>query len=144
MAKSNTTFDLGALDTIEACNKPVEIEIKHPVTLVGTGVFFSIIGKDGDAYRSRVRAMADENLRRQAAGKSGSADASIDKLESKNIDALVAATSGWRTGDDPAVTIKGERLEFSAANARKIYTEILPIREQVGEAINDYANFMPA
>lgn len=137
-------FDLGSLDTIEACNKPVEIEIRHPVTLEGTGVFFSIYGKDSEAFRSRVRAMADETLRKQATGKTSAADASIDKLEAKNIDALVAATAGWRTGDEPAVTVKGERLEFSPANARRVYAELLPIREQVGEAINDLANFMPA
>jgi hypothetical protein len=80
-------FDLGSLDTIEACNKPAEIEIKHPVTLVGTGVFWSFVGKDSDIYRGRVRGMADESLRRQAMGK-GAADQTLDKLEAKNIDAL--------------------------------------------------------
>jgi hypothetical protein len=134
-------FDLGALDTIEACNKAAEIEIKHPVTMVGTGVFIKLVGKDSDVYRGRIRAMADESLRRQAAGKSGTADASIDKLEQKNIDALVAATVGWRTGDEPSVTVKGDKLDFNAANARRVYTQLLPVREQVAEAINDLANF---
>lgn len=153
MTKAAAAFDLSGLDTIEACNKPVEIEIKHPVSGVGTGVFVSIVGKDGDAYRSRVRGMADDSLRRSAMGKNAS-DTSIDKLEQKNIDALVAATTGWRTQapaligekpeSDPAVMMKGERLEFNAANARKVYSEILPIREQVSEAINDLGNFMPA
>lgn len=148
-------FDLGSLDTIEACNKPVEIEIKHPVTLMPTGVFISIVGKDGDIYRGRIRAMADESLRRQALGKSAAADNSLDKLEAKNIDALVAATVGWRTQEldviigktpesDPAITFKGERLEFSPANARRVYSELLPVREQVVEAINELGNFMPA
>jgi hypothetical protein len=137
------TFDLGSLDTIEACNKPAEIEIKHPVTLVGTGVFWSFVGKDSDIYRGRVRGMADESLRRQATGK-GAADQTLDKLEAKNIEAIVAATTGFRTGDDPAVVLNGERLEYSPANARRILTDILPIREQVAEGINDLGNFMPA
>lgn len=142
MSKNGTNFDLSSLDTIGACNKPAEIEIKHPVTLVGTGVFWSFVGKDSDVYRSRVRAMADESLRRQSQGKSSSADTTLDKLEAKNIDALVAATTGFRTGDEPAVTLNGERLEYNAANARRILADILPIREQVAEGINDLGNFM--
>lgn len=142
MSKVASKFDLNSLNTIDACNKPAEIEIKHPVSGVGTGIFVKVLGKDSDAYRSRVRAMADESLRRQAIGKSGSGDTSIDKLEAKNIDALVAATVGWREGDDPALDLGGERLEFNAANARKVYEAILPIREQVAEAINDLGNFM--
>ena len=144
MVKAAKKFDLSSLDTIAACTKPVEIEIKHPATLVGTGVFISVIGKDAPAYRNIVRGMADESLRRQAAGKTAMADTSLDKLEAKNIEALVAATTGWRDGDDPALELNGERLEFSPANARKVYAEILPIRDQVSEAINDLGNFMVA
>lgn len=144
MTAKKASFDASSLNTIDACNKPAEIEIRHPVSGVPTGLFISVVGKDSDTYRGRIRAMADESLRRQAIGKSASADTSLDKLEAKNIDALVAATAGWRTGDDPAVMLNGERLEFNAANARKLYMEILPIREQVAEAINDLGNFMPA
>jgi hypothetical protein len=144
MAKASSKFDLKNLDTIAACTKSVEIEIKHPATLVGTGIFIRVIGKDAPAYRNIVRGMADESLRRQAAGKAALADTSLDKLEAKNIDALVAATTGWRDGDDPALELNGERLEFNQANVRKVYAEILPIRDQVSEAINDLGNFMAA
>jgi hypothetical protein len=141
MAK--TSFDLGSLDTIEACNKPYEFEIRHPVSGAGTGVFWSVVGRDSDVYRSRTRAMADETLRKQAMGGKGSAE-TLDKLEQKNIDAMVAATTGYRTGDDPTVMLKGEKLDFSPVNARKVLSEILPIRDQVLEALNDLANFMRA
>jgi hypothetical protein len=40
--------------------------------------------------------------------------------------------------------LNGERLEYSPANARRILTDILPIREQVAEGINDLGNFMTA
>jgi hypothetical protein len=135
-------FDLGSLDTFEACNKPAEIEIVHPVNGAPTGVFFSVLGKDSDTYRGRVRALADEALRKQAFGKVQ--PEKIDDLEKKNIAALVAATVGWRTGDEPVVTVKGEKLEFSPANARKVYEALLPVREQVMEALNNLGNFMPA
>jgi hypothetical protein len=87
--------------------------------------------------------MADETLRKQAMGGKGSAE-TLDKLEQKNIDAMVAATTGYRTGDDPTVMLKGEKLDFSPVNARKVLSEILPIRDQVLEALNDLANFMRA
>lgn len=133
------TFDASDLDTIAACNRPVEIEIKRAVSGAGTGLFISVVGRDGDAYRSRVRAMADENLRRAG----GRSDVSLDKLEAKNIDALVAATVSWRSdGDDGHITLRGERLECTPPNVRRLYTEILPIREQVSEAISDLSLFI--
>lgn len=140
--KTAAAFDLGALDTTAACNKPFDVEIKHPVTGASTGVFISVLGRDSDAYRAIVRGMADESLKRQAMGKNS--DATLEKLEKKNIEALVAVTTGWRSGDDAAVTVNGERLEFTAANARKVYFDLLPVREQVAEAINALENFMPA
>lgn len=136
------TFDLGSLDTIEACNKPAEIEIKHPVTGAPTGVFISVLGKDSDTYRSIVRGMADETLKRQAMNRSS--DDSLEKLERKNIEALVAVTTGWRTDKEPTVTLNGDRLDFNPANVRKVYSALLPVREQVTEAINNLENFMPA
>jgi hypothetical protein len=135
-------FDLSTLDTIEACNKPAEIEIKHPVTGVPTGFFVSVVGKDSTTYRTIIRSLAEESLRKQAMGKAPTE--SLDKLEAKNIDALVAATVGWRTGDEPVAVLNGDKLEFSAANARKVYSAILPVREQVAEGLNDLGNFMPA
>jgi hypothetical protein len=44
MTKKAEAFDLGSLDTIEACNKPAEIEIKHPVTGAATDVFIQRAG----------------------------------------------------------------------------------------------------
>lgn len=132
-------FDLSAIDTIAACNKPVEIEIEHPVTKEKTGVFISVIGKDSDAYRSRIKAMANENLQRDALfSQRGKVDIpKIDKLEAKNIDTLVAATAGWR-----GVILDGETLDFTPENVRTVYARIIPVRDQVQEAVNDLENFM--
>lgn len=141
MTKAKASFNLSALDTISACNKPVEIEIKD-ISGAPTGVFFSVLGKDSDVYRGRVRALADEALRRQASGKP--AVEKIDELERKNIDALVAATVGWRTGVLPTLAWGDEQLEFSPDNARKVYAALLPVREQISEAINSVENFMRA
>ena len=141
MTKSES-FDLASIDTIAACNKPFDMELVHPVSRVGLGVFFSLVGKDSDIYRARVRAMADSRLR------GAKDDDSLDKLEAKNIDAIVAANVAWWTvvdgkKIDGIVTLGGEKLDFTPANQRTVFTKILPAREQAQEAINDLGNFMP-
>jgi hypothetical protein len=128
-------FDLAAIDTVAACNKPFELEIIHPVTGNGLGVFISIVGKDSDVYRKRIKALADESITRNARGKGMKL---VDKIEEDNIAALVAVTTGWRN-----VVLDGKALEFNPGNARTLYTRILPIREQVQEAVNNIENFMP-
>lgn len=137
MTKKND-FNLASLDTVAACNKPVEIEIKS-VTGQPTGFFISVLGKDSDTYRNIVRGMADETLKRQAMGKADAA--TLDKIEQRNIDALVAVTTGWRFGDSNTVPLDGQPLEFSPANVRKVYERLLPVREQVAEAVNDLESF---
>ncbi len=139
MTKSKV-FDISSIDTVAACNKPYELEIEHPTTKEKTGVFISIVGKDSDAYRQRVKAMANENMQRTAVlSQRGKTDIpNLDKLEAKNIDALVAATVEWRN-----MVMDGETLDCTPENVRKVYTRILPIRDQVQEAINDLENFMP-
>jgi len=136
---TKNAFDLSSIDTIAACNKPVDIEIEHPVSREKLGVFIQVVGKDSDIYRDRIRALANENMARDAfnarRGKQEVPD--IAKMEAKNIDVLVAATVGWK-----GVVLNSEELAFSAENARKVYQQILPVREQVTEAINDLENFM--
>jgi hypothetical protein len=130
-----TAFDLASIDTIAACNKATEIEITNPATGVGTGVFISVIGRDSDVYRSRIKAMANENIQREATGRRKTD--TIDALEAKNIGALVAATVSWRN-----VVLDGEALECTPENVRTVYKRILPVREQVQEAVNDIASFL--
>lgn len=143
-AKAKNRVMLGDLDTVAACNKPFEVEIRHPVTGEGTGVFFSVLGSHSDTWRNRVRAIADQALRNQAMGKAKVE--TLDAIEKKNIDALVAATVGWRHGDEQGrVELHpNEWLDFTPENVCRAYTELLPVREQVAEALNNLGNFMPA
>lgn len=139
MTTKTKGFDLGTIDTIAACNKPFDVEIIHPVTQEKTGVIFTVVGSDSDIYRAKIKALANENMRREAVARPGKIEIpNIDKMEAKNIDALVAATVGWKN-----VELDGEVLEFTPANVRAVYTRILPVRQQVLEAINDLENFMP-
>ncbi|MFA9200501.1 MAG: hypothetical protein ACEQR8_04825 [Cypionkella sp.] len=135
MAKAKS-FDIAALDTISACNKPAEVEIHHPATGAPTGVFISILGKDSDVFRARMRALADETIAAAAQGPRQ------DDAERRTVETLAAATTGWRTGDEQVLILSGERLEFSEANARRVYQTILPIREQASAAIYNLDLFM--
>lgn len=141
-ATKSPLADLSALDTVAACNVPREIELVHPVSRLGLGIFFTVVGKDSDVYRSRIRAMVDENLRRQNAGLPG--DTSLNKIEAKNIDTLIGATTGWRGPQGPGlVSFKGEELKFTPENLRRVFTELPEARNQVQEAVNDLSGFMP-
>jgi hypothetical protein len=140
MATKKSGFNLASLDTVAACNKPFEVEIKS-VAGDPTGFFVSVLGRDSDVYRGRIRALADESLRKSATGKAQAE--TLDKLEQRNIDALVAATVSWRFGDGNVVPLDDEELEFNPANVRKVYERLLPVRDQVSEAIGNLENFMP-
>lgn len=131
-------FDLTALDTTAACNKPHEFELVHPVTGDGLGIFISVLGKDSTAYRNKVRAFADQNLR------GSNQKLSLSDLEAKNVDALVAATVNWRStkAGEGKVIMNGEVLTFSHTNVRTVYASIEPVREQVQAQVNDLGNFM--
>lgn len=138
MGKAKKGFNLARLDTIAACNKPVEVEIKDTAG-TSTGIFISILGKDSDAVRGRLRDFADEEMNGDAFGRGGSES---DAGQRRMIETVVAATTGWRDGDKPSLEWGDERLEFTPDNARRVYAGILPIREQVSVAIFNLSLFM--
>lgn len=137
-ARKRGGFNLSKLDTIAACNKPVEVEIRDTAG-EPTGIFVSILGRDSDVVRGRMRAFAEEETHADASG-NGLSD--IDRADRRVIATLVAATTGWRDGDERVLEWGDERLEFNADNAAKVYAGILPIREQVSTALFDLSRFM--
>jgi hypothetical protein len=142
MSKAAKKFDLGDLDTVAACNKPAEINIKHPVTGDPTDVFVSALGKDSDKYQAAINRLAEEGMRSRAMGVKDD-DSAAGALKN-NIDILSQITTGWRTGDAPIVTVNGEDYEFSTVNAAKLYGKLKFVREQVLGGIFNLANFFPA
>ena len=56
--------------------------------------------------------------------------------------ALVACSTGWRTGDVRTLLFKGEELAFTAQNALLVYNALPWIKRQVDEGIGDLANFL--
>lgn len=152
-------IDLSELDTGAACDAGAEIEILHPKTRAGTGIFITVLGKDSEVFQEHQKHRLNERLRRDANNERRGKPAdppTAEEIEAKAIETLVLCTTGWRTEipvkdgkkgeveNKPCLLYKGEELAFNVANAKRVYTEILEIRRQVDNAIGDLENFMSA
>lgn len=139
MTKVKKVMDLGTISPRAACDKGFEFELRHPSDNEPLGAFITVTGKEGTAFQEHVREKANANLKRRfEAQRRGKEEVpTIEKVEKDSIALLVACTVSWRN-----IVLNGAELEFSEANARKLYAESW-IRGQVDEAIDDLGNFMP-
>jgi hypothetical protein len=142
-------MDIGKLDTVSACNAGAEIELMHPVTQKRLGIFVNVLGKDSDVCREHFRVTVNDNLRKAAMAKKRGKDEEVQTYEKsleRGIDLLVACTLGWRTVDDgqetPTITMNGEAMAYTKANAKRLYEAMPWIKTQVDEAIVDLENFI--
>lgn len=156
---ANQAIDIAALDTIAASDKGAEIELTHPTSNKPLGLFVTILGKDSQIFREYVRDKVNARLRDQASADRRNKPLppkTAEQADAEAVEALTLCTLGWRSqvrgpggklvegSESPAWTIAGEELTFSVANAMRVYTDFLWIREQVDNAIGDLENFMPA
>lgn len=149
-------FDLASIDTVRDCNVGADIELKHPTTSKGTGVFFTVLGRDSDAFRDHVKEQNDADERREFMARKRGREPEpklSDQQEAEAVDLLAAVITGWYTltpakkkGDPPTrkdtVNFGGEELAFSGLNAKKILRERLWVRRQVDAALGDMENFI--
>lgn len=139
------SFDLSSVDTVAACNKGTEIELKHPVTNEPTGVFWGILGRDSDAYREYFRELANARIRKEVMARKRGKDVEVETVEvaeAKAIELLVSCSTGWRSEDKPTLTFKGEELEFTVMNAKTVLEALPWVRRQIEDGIDDLENFM--
>lgn len=139
------TFDLASIDTVAACNKGVEIELKHPVTNEPIGIFWSILGSDSDVFREYMRELANARIRKEAMARKRGRDSEVDTVEmaeERTIELLTVCSVGWRSAEKPTITFKGEELEFNVPNAKKVLVGLPWVRKQIDEGIGDLENFM--
>lgn len=138
-------IDLGELDTVKACNDGAEIELRHPVTKAPLGVFWTVLGKDSDAFREHVRDTINDDLRRARNKKrTGDEAQTVEMAEQRALELLLVCSRGWRTGDQPVINLNGEQLTFSVSNAKRVLTAMPWVKDQIDAAIADLENFLKA
>lgn len=153
------TIDLADLNTTEGSDKGARVELVHPVSRVGLGLFFTVYGKHSQVYRDIVRDRIDHRVKREsyAARRNKQLDPrTAAEVEREALELLVSCTIAWDReettgeGDDarkevkPGWTFGGEVLDFNVPNAMNLYTNLVWVREQVDNAIGDLENFIPA
>jgi hypothetical protein len=140
------TVDLSTLDTTTACNSGAQIELRHPATNVPLGIFIGVLGRDSDVFKEYIRTSINSQLRKEAMAKKRGRDvdvATMEQREVESIELLVTCTTGWNSGDDnPTITMEGEALPFNISNAKRVYTKMSWIRDQVNQGIGDLENFL--
>ena len=158
MTKPNVeanSVDLADFDTGAASDAGTEIELQHPTTKKGLGVFFSVLGKDSQVFRDHVKERANARIRREAlASRRGKPldPPTADEADANAVELLTLCTTSWRSetkndkgevvSQEPTITLRGEKLAFNVANVQRVYTEQLWIRRQIDEAIGDMENFI--
>ncbi len=113
-------MDISNLETTDTA----ECVIVHPVTGVDTDIKITLYGVDSKKFR-------EVSLARARANREDDNDE-----DSREAD-LASVTLGWEN-----VELNGKELEFSHANAVKVYKLVSPIRNQVDSFIVKTANFL--
>ena len=100
-----------------------EVELKNPKTGDGLGVFITVAGPEHEKRRATLYA-AQRKTRKMLAKNKGAdpwkllAESDPEEEDEQVTDHLVACTLGWRNLD-----LNGAPYEFTAANARHLYTD---------------------
>jgi hypothetical protein len=142
---TTNALDLSCFDTVAASDRGAEVELVHLKTGEPTGIFFKVLGTDSQEWREHVNERANKRMLAQFRADRTRKELPAPTIEEATNDAimlLTRCTIGWRTGDEPTVTLNGEKLPFNSANVVRIYTEFPAVRQQVDEFIGDITNFM--
>lgn len=128
---------LSKFDTKTKAEKGVEIELKDIATGEGSGIFFTILGTDSDAFRDAELERSRDML---AMSKKRGKDykPSREEIDDGVCKILAACTVGWRGLEDD----DGEPIPFSTKAAEELYQKYPRIRDQINVAMADPANFL--
>jgi hypothetical protein len=107
--------------------KVAEVELENPLTGIGLGVFFTLLGPEHEVRRG-YKLTEDRRFRKTVEKGKPTLIDPADAVELE-LEQIIECTTGWRQVDkkDPAKTgpfieFNGELLPFSVENARKLYT----------------------
>jgi hypothetical protein len=161
-AAQPTGIDIFAIDPIAACEVGADIEITHPASQRGLGVFLKIIGNESDEIRAYAKRKVIEQTHKNFSKRSGRkpdaeqlAQQTVDRIfdRTSSVELAMVATKGWwryKTPDAEKAEERGrvetllfnnEELSFSADNLRKVLEARPWIATQVDTGVQELDNF---
>jgi hypothetical protein len=131
-------FDLAAFDTKKGAEAGFELQLVSPGDGAPLPIWITILGADSDAYEAAQMVNQRRLYGNLARGKRFNLTPEENKDQA--LDVLVAATKAWRTD----ATIDGKAWPaFSPIAVKEFYKRFPAFLEQVKQATEDRANFLP-
>ena len=122
-------------------DQPTEMELLHPVTKKGLGIYFQLLGADAKELRELEREQFDRQMARARRGKAGD----YDDLQEGRMALLLRVTRGWRSNDadGSVIVFDGVPILFTPDEARKLYSDVrfTWIKDQVIAFVSNRENF---
>ena len=118
----------------------IEVEIKHPITGEAlkndddTPMTITLHATHSKDYKSVMHEQTNRRLK--AASATGRVDITSEELEENTLEVLSKATKSWN------LTFGGEKPELTVDAAKKLYTEVFWIKDQLDEGISNSMGFM--
>jgi hypothetical protein len=118
----------------------IEVEIKHPITGEAlkndddTPMTITLHATHSKEYKSVMHEQTNRRLK--AASATGKVDITSEELEENTLEVLAKATKSWN------LTFGGEKPELTVDEAKKLYTEVFWIKDQLDEGISNSMGFM--
>lgn len=113
-----------------------EVELRHPATDEGLGMFFSLRSPHSEEVRKAERAWLNKRLAKRKQ------NLTAESLEAAAEAKIESAVSGWRFESE--VTIDGDQPEFSPAALRSLIRDHVWIRQFLDEELGDFGSFFQA
>jgi len=118
----------------------IEVEIKHPITGEAlkndddTPMTITLHATHSKDYKSVMHEQTNRRLK--AASATGRVDITSEELEENTLEVLAKATKSWN------LTFGGEKPELTVDAAKKLYTEVFWIKDQLDGGISNSMGFM--
>lgn len=123
-------------------NQPAFIESDDGKELDENRIGITLFGRDSAAYKSKVRKRGAKMAKRRAGGanvKRMSHDqivGMIEENEKSSVQDAADAVKDWQN-----ISVDGQNLEFTRENAVMLFSDFPAILEQVGDFLENRANF---
>lgn len=118
----------------------IEVEIKHPITGEAlkndddTPMTITLHATHSKEYKSVMHEQTNRRLK--VASATGKVDITSEELEENTLEVLAKATKSWN------ITFGGEKPELTVDAAKKLYTEVFWIKDQLDEGVSNSVGFM--